>query len=329
MKKVYNELYIIKAFAIISVICAHCNAVGDDVGRIAVISSVLMQNLGTVGVGCFFIVSGFLFHCQKGQAGSFFCKRITRIIIPWLFSSTLVYLYVHLRKPPLDFVSWLNFVLGNGSYCYYLTVLMGLYLIFALLPFMRSKAALIVCECTSVISLVAFPQIGRLSPYLNILNWIGYFALGVHLNQYNEKIKVLYKKFANLRYVLYVAYITFLAVQICLGRPGKYWEGMNVIGCFLGICSVISLSISLGRHKINRFQSGLIYVGKESFFIYIWHMPIAGIMARITLNGFLANFAILRPAIVLCVVLAACYILTKALEKMRANGLKPLLGIRG
>lgn len=53
-KTVYNELYIIKAFAIFSVICAHCNAIGNNSGTVALKMSILLQNIGTIGVGCFF-----------------------------------------------------------------------------------------------------------------------------------------------------------------------------------------------------------------------------------------------------------------------------------
>ena len=56
--------------------------------------------------------------------------------------------------PPLSVSSWINFVLGNGSYCYYLTMLMVFYLVFTFLPFMRTNIAFIVCEIVTVASTI-------------------------------------------------------------------------------------------------------------------------------------------------------------------------------
>ena len=177
----------IKGIAIISVISAHCNTVLDTTDQFAVLSSLLLQNIGTLGVICFFVISGILFHHPGKNIGRFFKKKVTNIVIPWLISGTFVYLYVYLRKPPITLGGWINFILGNGSYCYYLTVLMMLYIIFTLVSFMHNNRVLFVCEGITVISTIWFYNIGDMNPYLNILNWIGYFALGVQISRNHEK----------------------------------------------------------------------------------------------------------------------------------------------
>lgn len=326
-KRVYNELYIVKAFAIISVICAHCNAIGENSGIIALKLSILLQNIGTIGVGCFFVVSGILFSYKEGNVAFFFRVRVKRIVVPWIFSATMVYLYVYLRKPPLGVQSWLNFVIGNGSYCYYLSMLILLYLIYGFLPFMSTNVALVVCECVTAISIVAFPQIGEFSPYLNILNWIGYFAFGMQIMSHKEKAKTVFQYCRKWRALIYVAFVMILAYQICSGHSGGYWKGMNVILCWLGGTTVFLVSISVNKNKQSIMQRGLVSVGKKSFFIYLWHMPIAGITARVMLDGMLANLMLIRPVLVLGVMLFSYNILGWGLKALRLEECRPLLGM--
>lgn len=65
----------INGLAIISVISAHCNSVLNTTNRFAVISSLFLQNIGTLGVICFFVISGILFHYPGKDIGQFFQKK--------------------------------------------------------------------------------------------------------------------------------------------------------------------------------------------------------------------------------------------------------------
>ena len=126
MKKKNETIYYIKGLAILSVICAHCNSVLNHEAEFVNKCSLILQNIGTLGVICFFVISGMLFHYRKGHIVVFLKKRFNYICIPWFISATCVYLYVYLRMPPLSVSSWINFVLGNGSYCY--GILSGFYI---------------------------------------------------------------------------------------------------------------------------------------------------------------------------------------------------------
>ena len=160
------------------------------------------------------------FTIKKGQVVTFFTKRIFSICVPWVISATCVYLYVHLRKPPLSLGEWANFIVGNGSYCYYLTILMLLYLIFTWLPFMRTNIAFIICEILTVFSTIWFWRVGQLSPYLYILNWIGYFVLGMQLTFYSEITNKIIKYLYQLRWKIITIYIIFLGIQIFFRNGG-------------------------------------------------------------------------------------------------------------
>ena len=125
----------------------------------AYVSSIVLQNIGTAGVLCFFVISGF-FHSdpKNGQSKiDYFWKKLYRLGIPWLISSSCVYLYVHLRKPPLSLLSWLAFVIGNGSYTYYMTMLTIFIFLFSIKK-LRQDLILILLVFVTVISIFAFQQ---------------------------------------------------------------------------------------------------------------------------------------------------------------------------
>lgn len=312
MKRIYS-IDIIKGIAIISVICAHCNAVVNPEYRVAVTFSRLLSNFGTTGVVCFFFISGLLFH-YNGKFISFWKKKLTRFIPAWFFAASVVYLYVYLRKPPLSLKSYINFILGNGSYCYYMTMLIVIYAVFTIFPFMRTTVSLVICIIITAISVLFFPQIGEASLYLNIFNWIGYFSLGYLLKVdffvWFEKHVVNNKIFIS----SYFIYGIFLIIQLCRGNAGSYWNNLNAIVTWMGALVVIILGIHLSRLKISVLKYIKI-AGRESLFIYLWHMPIAGITARIMNINILVNFVLLRPVIVFVVMILAILLSKKILPE--------------
>ena len=151
-----DSIDIAKGIAMICVISAHCNTILDSATKIASMQSLLLKNYSTAGVILLFMISGYLFHADKGGKG-YLLKKI-RIIIPaWIVSGVIVYLYVHLRKPPVSLVDMIGFILGSGSYLYYLTVLFAFYLLFSI-PFMRNQIVLIICILAGFVHTIFFPS---------------------------------------------------------------------------------------------------------------------------------------------------------------------------
>lgn len=312
MKRFYS-IDFIKGIAIISVLCAHCNAVLNTEHQVAMSFSIILSNFGTAGVLCFFFVSGLLFHYNDNFI-SFWRKKLIRFIPAWFVSASVVYLYVYLRKPPLSLKSYINFVLGNGSYCYYMTILIVIYAIFTIFPFMRTRISLIICIIITAISVLFIPQIGSVSPYLNIFNWIGYFSLGYLLGIdcfiWFEKRVIKNKIFLS----TYFIYGIFLIIQLCRNSAGAYWNNLNAIITWMGALVVITLGIHLSRLKISVLKY-IEIAGQESLFVYLWHMPIAGITARIMNINILVDFVLLRPVIVFGVMILAILLSKKILPE--------------
>lgn len=288
-------------------ICAHCNAVLNTEYHISVIFSHILSNFGTAGVICFFLISGVLFN-YKGNFCEFWKKKLVRFVPAWFISATIVYLYVYIRKPPVSFIGYINFVFGNGSYCYYLTILILIYLIFTIFPFMSNNIILVICSVITGIFTLSFHQIDGISPYLNIINWIGYFSLGKYIGRkllVNVQKTIINK---NRMYLAFLIYCVLVLYQIWRESPGSYWYGINTIVSWVGAFVIIILGIYLSLQKNNRYNNLLQYVmmsGKQSLFIYLWHMPIAGLIARLMNSSFLTYLIIIRPFLVYLIMIGA------------------------
>lgn len=304
----------IKGIAIISVICAHCNAVVNTNNQVATIFSRILSNFGTTGVLCFFFISGLLFRYNDGKFIMFWKKKLIRFIPAWFASASIVYLYVYLRKPPLSLKSYLNFIIGNGSYCYYMTMLIAIYAVFTIFPFMRTKISLVICIIITAISVLFFPRIGETSLYLNICNWIGYFSLGYLFNV--DFFVRFEKRVANNKifFSIYFIYAILLIIQLWRCNAGSYWYNLNAIVSWIGALLVIILGIHLSILKLPALKYIKI-AGQESLFIYLWHMPIAGITARIMNINILVDFVLFRPVIVFAVMILAIMLAKKNLPE--------------
>ena len=297
----------VKGLAMVSVICAHCNAVLVSENRFAIYSSLLLSNIGTWGVLCFFFVSGLLFKPSKGWK-EFITKKSKEIIVPWILSGIVVYLYVHIRKPPVTLPGLLNFIIGNGSYLYYLTVLLLLYVFFFFLPISKSKPAAVLLFTVSFYCVVFKPEILGISPYLNACNWMGYFAAGMLFGR---------NDIAQIKKQLRAPLLVFFVLSICIimtylniisNNPGSYWGVPDAILSIIGAISILVLSSFQNNKKMA-------FIGQNSLYYYLWHMPIAGIVARVMNYKWLVYFTVIRPFIVLLILTAFLYAIKRVVPK--------------
>ena len=91
-------IYSLKAFAILSVICAHTANVSKSDSFSNMIAGNILQSFGSIGVVIFFIISGFLFAGSNYSVIEFFKRRLITILLPWMVTGTFIYFYVAFRK---------------------------------------------------------------------------------------------------------------------------------------------------------------------------------------------------------------------------------------
>lgn len=245
MENVRNTaIDVAKGLATISVVCAHCNGVYITNG-IPRIGSLILQHIGTYGVLVFFFISGMLYKPRRGITVLHPLKRIRKLILPWIFSGTMVYLYVYLRKPPMSLFGYVAFLLGNGSYLYY-PMLACMYQVFVW-PIMRNKlvlyAYIIITAYVSVFAL----DIPRLTPYLNIFSWIGYFALGILCGQNHDGAARVFARLFQWQWFVHAITVTLITVMVLQDRAGSYWGGIHTVAAWSGALSILLLSRSMAR----------------------------------------------------------------------------------
>lgn len=322
-KRVSQSIYTLKALAVLSIICAHCNSVSDQHSAADIFAGRILGSFGSAGVGMFLLLAGFLMHGTKRTFKSFAKSKLTSLAIPWAFCGTLVYLYVHLRKGgigPLGLAKWL---IGMDTFLYYLTVLTVLYL---LCFFVRHKKwVLYIYAVVSLISnlLTGLGLLDFLNHHLNPLNFLLFFVAGMLIGEYNafEKVLDFCKKILPISLIVYNGALIVLTVfEIKVSYFVLFFIPVEILAilCMLGFSTILQ-----NRSKI------ITNIGKLSFSIYLLHMPFAGIAAK--LFGMIDFFGLtlLRPLVVLAVTYLFIVIVGFVAEKLRLKKVaETLMGMR-
>lgn len=131
-----------------------------------------------------------------------------------------------------------------------------------------------------------------ITPYLNILNWMGFFALGILIR----------RKFASLKMRAQPLILAaFIAIFDCAGLcRHEIYTYFSLNSYFFEVGgSIVLISLSYYINKKYFIGQVLLYSGKNSFFIYLLHMQIVQfICSRIPYN---VIWDIVRPVIGLLV----------------------------
>ena len=292
----YNEkdyVSIVRALAIFSVVCAH---VTDGSGSI---TNLVISSLGTYGVAVFFLLSGYVFSFEKRSFGAFCRRKLTTILIPWLFCGTLDWLYVVLRKGGITFSGWVSSIFVLSHY-YYLTVLILCYVIM-----WRIRGNRKMRFCLFFISALSVWLTGKglldVYPYSNVFNWIGYFLVGIEIAERSslESVSEVLEKQTPWLMVLCVFAVAW---EIYDRYAVSYWYH----GTILAIIPMVLLSFGIARKlqsiRESRFRSTLIGIGKVSFTIYLIHMPFAGVLKFFVDRTGMVYLRFLLPFAVLTIV---------------------------
>ena len=313
MKRI-KEFDIAKTIATFSIICAHLSPItSKDIFSIKI--SWLYNLFGIIGVPLFFFVSGYLFFLNTDNFKKFMNKKLRQIIIPWIFVGTFCYLIVFYFKHNLSFINYLKFISCYGSYLYFLSVLLILYLIN--FKFKINNMFLYSSLIIGIISLVLNIIYGENSfSYINFCNWIPYFNLGMLVSK-NNKISDLFKFCRKNMFIFFITFLIVFLYSFINNIEINYWTLVGIIviltfwGMFFGI-------IYDKKSKINTF------FGENSLVFYLIHMPIAGICVRI-MNGY---FIIFRLFLTLLITYIVIYLYKFFTKKLNLEKLNILIGVK-
>ena len=119
-----KTLYVLRALAIICVAAAHCESF-----RYAPAETV-RGLLGTMGVPCFLICSGYFFDPAQ-EAKVFWTKKLKSIVIPWIVWGILTFaIMVVMGGRTLNAVEAIRWIIGYKTWLYFVPVLLCCFAIF-------------------------------------------------------------------------------------------------------------------------------------------------------------------------------------------------------
>lgn len=259
--EISSYLNITKFFAILSVVMAHSRS--SDFQLISGIT----ERLGSIGVICFFIISGYYFKYDSSFL-IFVKKKINSLFIPWISGGTIVYFIINKH---FDIAEWLLWIIGYYTYLYYLTVLLFCFFIFYFVRNIIATKTIVLLTIISIITtslgiwddVPVYPK--NFPPYLNILNWLGFFAIGILIK---DKLKTIGYYLRIYRVPIIISFL--LLVQVIV-----FFELDNDNGYFSFLAFPLEIFGAISFFCLSTFKffelSVFSFVSKVSFSIYLYH----------------------------------------------------------
>lgn len=311
-------IYLLKFFAIFSVVCAHSATLPSNFSNSNQIVGRILSCIGVLGVPIFFIVSGYLFCKNKKPFGEFLKGKIPTIIIPWVFCETIVWLYEVLRKGGISLASWGSFLIGIDHSTYYLTILVLFFILY--FNFYKSNIFLFSTIVISVMSIVMTSfdldeyNTATITPYLNPLNWMLYFSLGILVYKYKllERIAIFARKIIVISSAALVLDV-FLHIKFDL--TFSYWSSFAIVNILISLFVIFGLASIL----LDRKAFLLVSIGRLSFSIYLLHELIVGLIIYLSSKYDIWVGTLARPFIVILLVTTGIYIYTYCATKLKCE----------
>lgn len=297
-KKLNIAFSIARVFAIISVIAAHITFSEPHwVYK-------MINAIGSIGVVVFIILSGYFYKPEKyDNIFGLIKDKFKSIVIPWVLMGSLAFLSGAIVTNSFSIKRWVTYILGYNSFLYYLPMLFLCYLIF----FKQSKLIMLLSGILTVASVycTAFGFIDNIiktiyiTNYLNILNWVGYFALGCVLRKVNkDKLYNFIKK--SVFVFLPAAIIIYVLICVFDIKTGYF----SFIGMPYQIISAFAIfSVSLW----NVFDKKIMHIiSNMTFTVYLVHIPLIGLLDVVFEMNILTK--LLSPVFILAVTVFCLYI---------------------
>lgn len=266
-----KALNVSRVFFILSCVMAHCGLTHSELsGSVENGILTVWSFLACIGVPCFLITSGILF--KKKNVSEFIRSKVFTIIIPWLFCGFLVYIVT--QYPAYSFIGCANFIGGIGSYLYYIPVLLACYLIFYIIP--QTNVSYIACIIITALSLLLtqFGIISLSNNYLNIFNWVGYFAIGQLIRKHDLLNKIIERTRWHLIGCAVVCLVCCLIAGAASIETYFYLFILIAVPFYFVLFYLISNAWLENSALLNK-------LGQATFTIYLVHMPVAAVFKRI------------------------------------------------
>lgn len=327
-----NYIYYLKSLAIFSVVCAHASPVSTETGGMGSVCSDILNYIGTMGVPVFFLISGYLFQLNSKSFQNFWKGKIFSIFVPWIFCETLLWFYVVVRKGGAGVKEWFLFIIGYDHTTYYMSVLMVLYLLFWIV---KKDWQIYLMICLSLYSIIStgwrfginFVNSWTGNYYLNPLNWIVFFAIGIIISK-RKTIKSVGEAMSRKQVLICAMIISISYFVLCEIECESiyYFSKYALISHTANIVVLHGFAEFISRWENNYWKKKLLEVGKYSYTIYLLHQFVVGFMVAVTNKIGISFLVLLRPFAVLIIVMIGIYLVNKVFGGNKY--IKTLIGMR-
>lgn len=309
-----KNILLFKGIAIFSVVFAHCHN-NISMSLVEEILNQITINIGTIGVPIFFVCSGYLFH--KKPFLLFWQKKVP-MIEAWIFTGSLVWGYEVVRKG-LDYANYVEWLLGIGTYLWYMPTLFLIWFIFELI----NEKYLIHATCVFLfiyISVIEILEVKKFDvPFLrNVICFIPFFAIGYLIQKKKDILRKIIEKCS-----IWVPLIILVGGIV-------YNQNKLIYGCRMFLLIALSIIFLIYRvfnslKKDGKLSRGLMQLGENSYAIYLLHMPLAGAATNIFSRFSISRMLVLFYPIAVC--LTVNYFCELAKKRIRYKWILRLVGI--
>lgn len=312
-----NQIWVFRAFAILSVCCAHMPSF-EMTGPMDIWWNRILAMYGTLGVGGFFLCSGYFFDRQKALTLNYWKNKIQKLIIPWIVLGTLVKMwYLHISDTNFQWQEYFAWMIGKGTWLYFIPVLLELLIIFT---FAKNKVILFIIAIVSIASnilvICGYGYQSYVTPDMNPFNWAIFFLLGMMWKKYEEQITSVLRKW---KYVIFLFFIVWSAVYLCADQSVTYWNRFSIPFEISGI--YVLLQLAYVTRNIKPMQT----IGMNTLFIYITHMVMAGwVMNHMPSTG---AILLIRPVITLLILYVGIEVVTRSGKILHLEKILPYIGM--
>lgn len=258
--------YWMRTLGLIAVVMAHADYLHAD----SQFLNRLITSFSDCGVAVFFFASGAYWRWRSLDLT---LKHTTKLLPPWIILGSLVYA-IGAVKSGFSLVSWFYWLVGKNTYLWYLTIYAIIQIGFSILRIER-KCNLVVCVLITAVFrvLTACFGISGYRAFLNPLNWVGFFAVGVLFRQNTNAQRNNSKYMRTVYPIVAVIAILVFAYMDTLSPSTRldYWTCFDCFSQFSWIVVLFFVSRTLvGLHGYE--------IGKASLPIYLLHIPVIGFL---------------------------------------------------
>lgn len=293
---------------------------------------IVYRQLFLFAVPMFLFISGYWLSQKNirtlNDYKNFLTKRLTRILIPYLFWSVLFLGYSVLRTHKFDSLEIIYKLLTGGATIpyYFIILLAQLYVLTPVLQYIiRKSYGLSLILLFNIVTLFAlysskiFGTIGYLPAFKPFYSWVIFYAIGLWVGYRKDKTyfsrKIEYLIFSAIFFSLLISEVE--TIYLLIKYPGQLFSAYALKYSSFVYSACVILGFLAIRDQVTYWPNLLVVIGRYSFGIFLIHMPVIMIVATIIQKiGNFSSYQVLYQPAVASISLFICCIFIAFIQKL-------------